>query len=236
MSNLTIITPNFAVPAVDITRLQKSCAYHDLNLVTYGDGQSWPGYGVAKIQHALEAVKHVETDYVMHVDSTDVVILGDASAIIDKYIRGVQSYGLIPSKWPRVLISGEVNCWPDVSISNLYNRTVSSWRYPNAGGWMGEVPYVRSVLEAMVVYGFVNQWAGDDQRIWHEWITQKYEYLPVQVDDQCNLFQCMGGKNDSIAVTDEWVCNLDWDTHPIVIHFNGRTPGIDQFKYFMEEA
>jgi len=220
MSDLTVFTCNYSTPPADISNLEQSCKLNNINLQTYGAGKSWPGYAQGKIVGALEFVRQCTTPYVMFVDGRDSLILRNELYILNHY-RDICTDG-------NVLISGELTCWPDASLAPLFGNQVGGWKYPNAGGWMGRRERVEFVLAHMVDGKFHNEWPEDDQRCWHElYKSTMMEYLTV--DYRCRVFQTMSG-HQHVAT---YCFNRETSTFPSVLHFNGRTPGIEKYLEYL---
>lgn len=229
MTDLTVFTSNFSTPAADMSHLRRSCEINGIDLQTYGEGLAWPGYVGGKIVAALEYLKTVKTPYAMFVDSRDSLIFGTEQQIIDLYHETTYHQA-------STLISGERTCWPDDSISKVYDYINEEWRFPNAGGWIGVTAILKDQLEHMIDIGKKRGFGDDDQRHWHGLFEDQAPFLSV--DGGCNLFQCMGGENHTVYIERGSNYGKPYNAVtgglPLVLHFNGRTPGIEQWLQRLE--
>lgn len=192
--------------------LRRSCERVNIDLQLYGTG-NWKGYADGKIRGALEFLR-TRTEYIcMFVDGHDSFLLNGEEEILDVF----------QSRLASIVISCEKTCWPDASLGSSYLSTIppTPWQYPNAGGWIGTRAALVRALDKMS--GFADTWPGDDQRCWHEYCLNWHRI--VDRDTCCQIFQTMGGTGE---MYDDGT-NIVTYTKPMVWHFNGRTPGREEW-------
>ncbi len=109
-----------------------------------------------------------------------------------------------------VLISAERNCFPDSERASEFPGTGSLPRFLCAGGYIGKREELVAAMEIVLSMAT----GGDDQRAW----TAVYLAGAVPglaIDHERKIFQSMGDGD------------LTGDT--CALHFNGRTPGRDEW-------
>lgn len=215
-SDLLVFCPNYNGSTNDL--YCRSCDLQNIKLHGYGEGKNWPGFTIGKIQGPLEFLKTRDEPFVMFGDGHDTIIIDTAETILDKF----QRFG-----YP-VLFSAEKNCWPDATLAKHFPFPKppyhnSPWRFPNAGGWMGQREAVIDMLTAAWEYN--NQWQNDDTRCFVELYLKQYSWRSyITFDYGCQIFQTMCQTHShELGPNGE---NLVTHNKPSTLHFNGRVPGI----------
>jgi len=212
--SLLVFCSDYVHPKADRSLLTRSCERVGITLQTYGHDRNWPGsYGVAKILHALEFLKTRTEDVCLYTDSQDSLLVHDAHAILNAWMR---------CGAPHVLLQAEKNCYPEPSWEPEYPRTDSPWRYICAGGWMGTR---EGLIAALTELAEGEQFAKDsfcDQRCWTDWyLRHPSGKLKAALDTNCEVFQSMAGTGE---IREDGL-NTATGTRPSVWHFNGRVGG-----------
>lgn len=93
-------------------------------------------------------------DIVLFSDSFDSFVLGAEDEIIEKF----KNFG------HPMVVSGEVNCWPQPELSDLLPPVERGGRYrfPNSGGYIAEIPYLIWVLTEVIKIQYKSD-CTDDQ-------------------------------------------------------------------------
>ncbi len=214
MSNLCVFTTVESEASASL--LRHSCDRVGLQLHLYETG-TWRGYADGKIRGALDFLRTRTEPICMFVDGHDSFILKGEDAILDALN--------IPDE--PIIISCEKTCWPDATIGIDFldpnKMAASPWCYPNSGGWIGDRGALVEALSKMLEY--VERWPGDDQRCWQEYCLG----WPQQVhrDTECSIFQCMGGTGEE-EINGAGVNTITFRVS-MVWHFNGRTPGREEW-------
>jgi len=207
---LTAISCNYADPqGLRAKPLVDSCAHYKVPLHLYG-GPVWPECRKAKLEYLLPELIQLQSrgwTHVMWIDAFDSLVLAEYPVICASYVVGMDA--------PRLLFSAEKNCFPYASLREKYPLTRSRWRYLCAGGWIGEIEYMRSVIPVALK----NSDSNDDQGVWTRAFVSGL--LPeAKLDDSCLIFQNMHSSPEP-CVKNKALYNPITQTMPCTVHFNG---------------
>ncbi len=218
MSSLLVCCMNYTWPDTDISLLRRSCARVGVNLLTWGDGRSWPSYGQGKIEHARDFLKSRPEELVLYSDGTDSFLRAGTDVII----AGWEATGS-----PDILLQGEKNCYPEGDWASEYPLTESPWRYICAGGWMGRrEALIQAFDEIMMRDLWRSGNGGCDQRDWTDWFLRaEGAQERAKIDTECRVFQSLFQTQEM----DSDGQNLVTGSYPSVFHFNGRVPGREEW-------
>lgn len=185
------------------------------------------GAKITLLYSALSQIRDKST-LVMLVDGYDVIFGAPLTEILAKYQDMVRD---IPEK--PIVFSAEMYCWPDDKIAfyDVLDPTqgkgkgmerqndVSPYRFLNSGGFIGPASDILELIAPMVE---TVDPQTDDQRFY----TDRYLRgdSSIQLDCQCNIFQCLANEMRTHLVWDEeqerW-CNAMTNTYPSIMHGNG---------------
>jgi hypothetical protein len=212
MNDLLVFTPKFDFGPDKMHFLRDSCAHFGVELQTYGEGP-WPGYVAGKITHAIPFLESRKEKYVLFCDASDTMMVRNPTDLVGRFL----SFGR------PVVISAERDCFPLRELASKFPPAESGYSFPNAGGFMGERDAVIAALEYMnTAYE-----DGEDQARWIRLIAENPS--SVAIDSWCSIFQTMSGGAGSNVRFDGGACrNQRTGTHPYLLHFNGRTAGIEE--------
>ena len=219
MSNLCVITA--AYPDLnDDCLLDQSC---DFPVGTFGFDKPWPGFVKAKIFDVQEFLKTISScTHALYTDCFDSFLLADTDEIMRNF-RAMNS---------PVVISAEKNCFPLTDLDWHFKHSSdkpdtfrSEWIYPNAGGWMGEIPALIATLEKLREY-VGSALPDDDQAYWCQGLATGT--VRAKIDTGCRIFQTMANSDQDVRVIEGRLYNLTTESCPCVVHFNGRTPGMEE--------
>jgi hypothetical protein len=216
--NLAVIAPAYYPTEEPIKLLRDSCAIHHLPFYPFGMGQPWRGDLAAHFEGALEAIHNLPSiyDLVMFTDAGDAFVMAGADEIVEKW----KAYGC------SVLMAAEQNLYPwnleDLWASTQALRELAAppWQYPNGGGWIGR----REQLEELLKYTLTA--AGEEAQ--GKWIAA-YCQGRFKLDSDCLIFQTMSGDNGALTWDGHRLLNKETDSRPVVVHFNGKLGGIQNF-------
>ena len=191
-NNLTIVTWNNS-PQKGIAEKSMNmlgAEYQQLDL-----GKRWIRKN--KIDLNVQALKEITTDYVMGIDSYDVIILSFKN-IIDKFL----------SNNCDVLFSGELNDYPKVPFLREFEQSIakSDFCHLNSGGWIGKtqqcLEFFKHCQETTNVDIVLADPRGhipnDDQGITRKVFFQKYP--AIRIDYECNIFQCLYNVTNQVII------------------------------------
>jgi hypothetical protein len=212
MVKIAAITPCCYPDHQPISMLLESARAHKWRIDPYGVGEVYKGFGVTKGPMLLGALRKAESDgytHVLYTDGSDSLFVAGEKELREKYSRLGSPY---------ILMSAEINCYPDSSIAPAYNQQLP-WSYPNAGQWFGEVAQVIPMLEKVMLVG------GEDDQMW--WLRSIAEgTVGVALDSWCDIFQNMDAPqlrngSDALVIHKRRVLNKITGTFPCFLHFSG---------------
>lgn len=202
-----------------VLRFLESAKRHNLevNLIV----TPWQGF-FTKVDQAYEHSKNTYADYILFVDTHDVVFVDNLDRLKSR---------IIELGSPDAIFSTEKACWPDATKAEEYPKNndfeFTQWKYLNSGSYLATPRFIiDSVEEKPPVIGI------DDQLYWTEHYLA-YQELPfpyMELDHKCELFQTLAHDDgSSFGVVDGKFTNKITNTNPIVVHGNGRA--MDEFDY-----
>lgn len=206
--------------------LVNSCNFFKLPLHLYGQGEPWPGLFEGKIKRLRREVETLKSTYILVCDSSDTFVLGNKEDLLTKFL-GINA---------PLVVSAEKNCWPQPSLASYFPKIDSQWCYLNSGGYMGRKEDIVSVLDYMsrmpiseAIYRS-KDWENDQFRLSLVYVDS---VSSIKLDTRCELFQTMGNvKEGELEFRGNMLRNLVTNTYPLVVHYNGHTPGMrEAFSY-----
>lgn len=216
MSKVRVLACAFTSDREHWARLRDSCFHHAAPLTVLGEGRAFPEYEI----------------YAEWID----ILNGNAFA--EEYVAYTCSYDAFMTRWSEsdliartdqaggLLVSTEASCWPSGPWGLNYP---AGGRAANGGQYCGRREQVRDLMAVMlkrirageVVAG------GGNQEILHRMVGEMY---PMELDLKSDIYHSMAGIGSSQVVMDNrLVRNPETGTSPMFLHFNGRTPGIDDW-------
>ncbi len=218
---LLFVTPCYYPNLDPIKRLRESASLLKIPLTIYGMGE---GYSVmkAKIDGLVSTLKWNRDLYthVLYTDGDDSFFTWNKESIMADYI-------FLGS--PPCLISAELECAPVQNIAGLF-LTPGPYRYICAGGFMGEIDYLIEKLQLIKATYIDNpEIECNDQAYWSLGLVEGH-LDGTEVDSGCEVFQTMSGGAIKDLVWDQATKsyhNIITESSPAVLHFNGRTKGIE---------
>jgi len=170
----------------------------------------WKG-NITKAKWFIKLVNQLDESYthVMLIDGSDVVVLAEPAHIMEEFFA-------LDHPW---VYAAEANIWPPSSfVPDDYPTPAVTHRYINAGACLGEREHI---IGWFAKFGRPFSPIGSDQG----WTAEQFlTYYPdaIQIDYGCRLFQCMNRQsNDVVSVVEGSVHNIEEDTFPLIIHYNG---------------
>ncbi len=171
---------------------------------------------IDKLVDSLRSAGDVGYSHAFYTDGADAFLLRGEEEIKEAYER---------QGAPPCLISAERECAPITDIEDRFPAR-EDYRYPCAGGFMGEIPYLIKALTGLGKYLDDPEIECNDQAYWQIDIIR---HNAAMIDSECLVFQTMSGGADTHLTWDGEYFNNVTQTHPCVLHFNGRVEGIEQW-------
>lgn len=185
-------------------------------LFAYGVGREFPGYKTMMLDWQLEWLKQYRNSmlatytHVLFSDGWDAMFTSNIDEIEQKY-QDMGSPEFLASAFHQLGNVSDADAqYPNCFDSRVYNR------YPNRGGYIGEIGAVIDAFERMVA---LPRQTGDDCFNWYDLWARGWSPM---LDSECRIFQVSDG--DCTVDTSEGgrrLLNRRTDTHPCVLHLSG---------------
>ncbi len=187
--------------------LRKSCERYNLPLHVIGLGQPFPGRAYKLHAYEQYAKTLPKNDIVLFVDGYDVIFLADEKTILETFYAMNHPF----------VISVERNCYPYPELARLFPRD-TSFRYINAGSYIGYAGNVAEILKGLRPYDF--RW-NDQGLLMIDYLQQPEKY---RLDTFCQLFLVLTLVKPTQLIIDEehqQVLCRETGTLPCLLHGNG---------------
>lgn len=222
-SKVAIVSCAFTNNDDDWKYLRLSAMINEVQLTMYGLGKPYPE--LKALEGLIPLVESLPQEYVLITDAYDVLVVRYDENEIISYIEENK----------KLIASCECQCYPPGFWCEKYIDG-GIWRYPNGGQMCG---YKKDIITLWKEYlsGFWEQsQGGSTQEMLHRMYAAGY---PIFRDSECKIFQSMSGFGSNfIALSSLYriinkgknaVWNSKTDNYPMLMHFNGRTPGIEEW-------
>jgi len=137
-----------------------------------------------------------------------------------------------------LLISAEKACFPDGELAEVYPKTLTPWKYVNAGNWCGPIDFAIEFFERYKLNSHQGKHANGQREWHHAFLQSQKDNLNIHLDYQCLFMQSIAFEDPgdfSILIDrklQEWptvvndypkIINNITKSQPCVFHGNGRT-------------
>ena len=205
-------------PFIDL--LENSIERLGSNLIVSGIGGHFTGYGW-KLRQALAAIrKHAAPrDLVVFTDSFDSYVFANEDEIARKFMEFEGG--------PPMIVSGEVNLWPDPKLADELPPAQQPYPYPNSGGYIGRADYLEYVLAKVVLIEHKSDCCDDQGELIR---ALAFNHSVFTVDYEANIFQTLFGRaRKDVSASGGRVANHATGTYPCIVHANGwdKAPLLD---------
>lgn len=205
--NLAVIGPAYTTNPLQYCHFASTAEKFGIPFTIFGQGQNHPG-DVCVIDDLLAKLKSESAPFVLLTDTYDTMFCRwDADEII----------GLIQEEPSGILYSCEGNCWPSGFWCDAYRGS----RYINGGQCCGRRDWLIDLWEKVRCYTMTS----NCQERLHRLYADGY---PIGLDENGRIFQSMSYPSLGIEWQDGGVVN-SLGMRPMMLHFNGRTPGIEDW-------
>lgn len=175
-----------------------------------------PWNNVDKLRMTADALVDAQTEYVVGLDSGDILIVDHPDEIVRRF-RQHFTCDLIFNA------TGSA-CWPELPQYVMFERSIpSAFRsqgrcWLNAGAFVGRTDFCRRYFAEVAKYAELNNAPEDQSAIkatWPQWYPQ------VQIDDQCLIFQWFNESRETLQILRDPVDRqrqlIEWlrDVHPL---------------------
>ena len=230
---VTVLSAAFYKDVSLFASVKGSCGRVDVPLVTYGAGQRFPGFYEGKIVSLLDALRKVDSEYVIFCDARDSVVLRDEEDMISAYKSVCRSTG------GKIVFGADRKCFPYPELSGVFEKlgkgryaTECRWKgkdvrrvFLNAGVFMAPTAYLRTCLTRLIVLHdreMDNVASRNDDQGW--WcMAVKRGLVKVAIDYKCELVAMTTYNPDDWYKLSAGKCVFTpTHTEPCVLHFAGR--------------
>ncbi len=174
---------------------------------------------IDKLVDSLKSARDAQYTHALYTDGADSFLLRGEEDIIAAYERQGS---------PDCLISAERECAPVRGIEDQFPAS-QDYRYLCAGGFMGDISYLIITLQWLRTTYLGSELECNDQAYWSMAIAEGHLSM-TKIDSKCEVFQTMSGKAEEHLTWDgEGYFNNVTQTHPCILHFNGRVEGIEMW-------
>lgn len=215
MENLIILGIGVSLHKTDgVLRFEHFCKKFNLPYQIIGEGKAWRGGdmsvgtgGGQKINELLNAIEKLDNRLLIVCDTFDLFPIATKEEIIDKF------YQLCDKD--KVIFSTEIFCWPDKSLSSLYPKSPTKYKFLNSGSFIGYRDRIYDLIKGSIV-----QNTDDDQLFFtHQFLSSNN----IVLDYHCHLFQTLTGCQQDIIIHKNRIYNRNTQSYPIFIHGNGNS-------------
>ncbi len=157
----------------------RSCEKFGIEPMTYGMGETFPGYRQMMLDMQLRALKMLpkQFSHVLFTDGWDAFFCAPLEEIISKY----KAMGA-----PPILCSAYIGLGNESDMSKYagcFDESIP-YRYPNRGGYLAEIP---AIIEAFTRMLAQDGLTGDDCMEWYRgW---REGWFRPKLDSNCEIFQ-----------------------------------------------
>ena len=214
LSNMHILTYSNREDKLEYLKESESLFNTKVNYIT---SPVWEGY-ITKLKEVKKKIQSFnDNDIIIFIDAFDVLISGNTSEIIEKF----KSYNC------DILVSAELNCYPSFlknDLDKIMPKNIKN-KYINAGGYMGYVKNIKSLLEWKSIDEIVNICKkGTDQAYIIKYFMENYNKLNIKLETKTWIYQNMHWISwKEIDFRGGRVYNNVLNTYPCFVHFNGGT-------------
>ena len=137
-------------------------------------------------------------------DGNDIILFSGGSTIIYANASQVEDAFSKFEKANAVLFSAEKSCWPGPECMTAPSSATSSFKYLQAGAFIGRRTAVMEMLTSWIeVFNLMKKEDQNEQLAIHQYALGKVgvKKTSIELDYNCNIFQNLGQTN---VVTDHW--------------------------------
>lgn len=192
--------------------LRASSAKHGVPLTVYPtkDGQ------YAESLDTVQAIRGRSEGYIVITDAFDVFVSRwDSDEVIS----------LIDAEPSGIILSCEISCYPPGPWCEVaYPAPQSIWAAVNGGQMCGRRDALADLMERNIC-DYQTTAGGGNQERYHKMLAAGVKF---GLDTDCRVFCSMAG-HSLVENRDGLAYNTVTGTNPMFLHFNGRTPGIEEW-------
>lgn len=188
--------------------LEQCVARHGCEALVLGAGVH-PWSNVAKLKLTAEALQQIDTDFVVGLDSGDVLLVDHPDEIVSRFRQHFACDLLFNATGSR--------CWPELPAFVMFESTrpeadiAAGRHWLNAGAFVGRTAFCREYFGALARLAEERGFPDDQYAVkatWPEW------YPRVQLDYRCRIFQWFNESRSVLHIArtraDRQLQLIDW--------------------------
>ncbi|XP_055335239.1 procollagen-lysine,2-oxoglutarate 5-dioxygenase 1-like [Paramacrobiotus metropolitanus] len=207
-------------------RFMRSAKVYGYTVEVLGMNQPWKGgdmtragggYKINLLKTFMDTRKDDAKTIYLVTDSYDVMFSAPARSVLDLFLE--RKY--------KILFSAEPHCWPNRELASHYPPVLSSSKYLNSGGFMGNGKSISEMLAAGTVSDL------DDDQLYYTKLfldPNQRKDLGIVLDTENEIFQTLYDLDHTVKIRfrddDAYVFNIEHNTEPAVVHGNGLSKGV----------
>lgn len=183
LESFTLLTWNTGSRPEKPNGLMERCAArHGCETVVLGEGLTWSGQ--LKLECTADALKQIETEFVIGLDSGDVLLLDHPDRIVERFRKHFSCDLLFNA-------TGS-DCWPSSPDFIMFESSRPGARrsqgrcWLNAGAWVGRTEFCREYFSRLAAGPNHPVFDDDQSAVKHSWPDW---YPRIQIDYQSEIFQ-----------------------------------------------
>ena len=193
--------------------LLTSCKQNNVTLTQLGENTKWSDFDtkINELHSYLTSKK--DNDIILFIDGYDSYFLDSTKTIVEKFINLNCD----------ILMSSEINCFPDESLKSKYNsKETSPFKYVNSGGFIGYTqPLKQAISKLLDMQKASNsEYKYNDQYLWSLYCIENN----IKLDYNCEIFQCLHStKLTYFNLEGVRYKNKITNSFPSILHANGKS-------------
>jgi hypothetical protein len=143
-------------------------------------GVKW--YQEFKLKTLKSALSGMKTEFIMGLDSFDVLLLDDPEKALDRFRKFDCE----------MLFNASCYNWPRDFKTSAFEESVvkGKFRYLNSGCFLAKVEFIRKLLEENLSRDNSGKQELPDDQAFYKLMYQKY-YPKIKIDSRCEIFQSL---------------------------------------------
>lgn len=195
--------------------LLTSCKQNNINLIQLGADSRWSDFDVKLKELNSYLSEQTNNDIILFVDGYDSYFIDSIKIIVEKFINLNCD----------ILMSSEINCFPDKSLKDKYDKNSSPFKYVNSGGFIGYTQPLKQAISKLldIQKNSTSEYKNNDQYLWSIYCMDNN----IKLDYDCNIFQCLHStKPDYFELEGARYKNKITNSFPSILHANGNSEDI----------
>lgn len=195
--------------------LLTSCKQNNVTLIQLGVNTQWSDFDVKLKELNSYLSGRTDNDIILFVDGYDSYFIDSTKTIVEKFINLNCD----------IVMSSELNCFPDKSLKDKYSNNSSPFKYVNSGGFIGYTQPLKQAISKLldIQKNSTSEYKNNDQYLWSIYCMDNN----VKLDYNCEIFQCLHSTSPYYFELDgARYKNRITNSFPSILHANGNSEDI----------